>query len=39
VLRDRSYSGIWMCCRATADRIFMTRPELEADIWVVDLEY
>ncbi len=39
VLRDRRYTGIWLCCRVTADRIFMTRPEMEADIWVVDLDY
>jgi Tol biopolymer transport system component len=39
LLRDRRYAGTWLCCRVTADMIFMTRPELEADIWVADLEY
>ena len=39
VLRDRKFPGMWFCCRVTADRAFMTRPELEGDIWVADLDY
>ncbi len=39
LLRDSIPGPMWNCCRVTADRIFMIRPELESDVWVIDLEY
>jgi TolB protein len=39
LLRDSIPELRWNCCRVTADRIFMTRPELKSNVWVIDLEY